>query len=474
MAMTKRKSNRWFALQASLLCGVLIGALPGLAGASDPPAGQAKTVSGGSTGADRKTEGNDTGTAVCDISGFTVKSVAPKGSNLTPNDVIKVEVDKLDELMAKLGQPECKGKRLALFFGDQPMPDLTYRPIVYSPKKNNLIYFSVKRDDKSQEIWRRALGVPTLKGNSTLVSIGLADGIAIGSDAKIRLNVIPEGRFYAWLAFLALLLIAFLVLAFKSDLLRDAGPSPGCGERRPFSLARTQGAWWFFIILASYLLIGLVTGDYLTSITAQALVLLGISAFTVVGGAAIDAGKQTPQGKAQQANAEAQANGEVVQAKVGLQAVQTAHDAQTALVTAAANAVQAAQKVADTSPGNAAAAQAAQTALVAHSFEVAKAAQTGATVSESRADLAEKQLKLNAARNQTESFFIDILSDADGVSFHRFQAAAWTVVLGIVFGCMVWRNLEMPAFNDYLLALMGISSGTYLWAKTTEAKVPTP
>ncbi len=415
--------------------------------------------------------------ALCDISGFKVVDVEPKKSNLMPNDVIKVGVDKLDGLMAKLGQPECKGKRLALFFGDQPMPDLTYRPIVDSPKGNNFMYFTVKRDEKSQEIWRRALGVPTLKGNSTLVSIGLADGIAIGSDASkatIQLNVIPEGRFCAWLAFLAILLIAFLVLAFQSELLRDAGPSPGCGARRPFSLARTQGAWWFFIILASYLLIGLVTGDYLNSITVQALVLMGISAFTVVGGAAIDAGKQTPQGKAQQAAAQAQLTVGVADAKTDLQAAQAVHDTQMGLVTKAAQAIQSTKDLADAAPADPAAAQAAQQALQAHANQLDKAAQTGATVAAANADVAEKQLKLNAARNQTESFFVDILSDADGVSFHRFQAAAWTVVLGITFGCMVWRNLEMPAFNEYLLALMGISSGTYLWAKTTEAKVPTP
>jgi hypothetical protein len=38
----------------------------------------------------------------------------------------------------------------------------------------------------------------------------------------------------------------------------------------------------------------------------------------------------------------------------------------------------------------------------------------------------------------------------------------WTIVLALVFVVSVYRLLGMPQFNDTLLALMGISSGTYL------------
>ena len=34
---------------------------------------------------------------------------------------------------------------------------------------------------------------------------------------------------------------------------------------------------------------------------------------------------------------------------------------------------------------------------------------------------------------QSEHFLTDIMSDANGVSFHRFQMAVWTIVLGIIF-----------------------------------------
>ena len=65
----------------------------------------------------------------------------------------------------------------------------------------------------------------------------------------------------------------------------------------------------------------------------------------------------------------------------------------------------------------------------------------------------------------SENFLLDILRDETGVSFHRFQMAAWTVVLGFVFVISVYRNLAMPDFSATLLGLMGISAGTYIGFK---------
>jgi hypothetical protein len=66
------------------------------------------------------------------------------------------------------------------------------------------------------------------------------------------------------------------------------------------------------------------------------------------------------------------------------------------------------------------------------------------------------------------NFFDDILSDGNGYSFHRFQIFAWTIVLGILFVSAVWAELAMPQFNETLLALMGVSAGTYLGFKFPE------
>jgi len=46
--------------------------------------------------------------------------------------------------------------------------------------------------------------------------------------------------------------------------------------------------------------------------------------------------------------------------------------------------------------------------------------------------------------------------------------AAWTAILGLVFIFSVYGNLAMPTFNGTLLALLGISSGTYVGFKIPE------
>ena len=59
-------------------------------------------------------------------------------------------------------------------------------------------------------------------------------------------------------------------------------------------------------------------------------------------------------------------------------------------------------------------------------------------------------------------FFKDILSDDNDYSFLNFQMLAWTLAVGVIFVASVYDNLAMPKFNGALLALTGISSGTYL------------
>jgi hypothetical protein len=64
---------------------------------------------------------------------------------------------------------------------------------------------------------------------------------------------------------------------------------------------------------------------------------------------------------------------------------------------------------------------------------------------------------------------LDLLSDANGISLHRFQMMVWTLVLGIIFVASVVYTLGMPTFGGTLLAIMGISGGTYLGFEFPEA-----
>jgi len=65
-------------------------------------------------------------------------------------------------------------------------------------------------------------------------------------------------------------------------------------------------------------------------------------------------------------------------------------------------------------------------------------------------------------------FFQDILSDKDGIAFHRFQIFGWTIILGLIFIAKVINENAQPTFDVTLLTLMGISSGTYIGFKFPE------
>ena len=80
----------------------------------------------------------------------------------------------------------------------------------------------------------------------------------------------------------------------------------------------------------------------------------------------------------------------------------------------------------------------------------------------------------NGKRHQDEpskGFLIDILSDNNGVSIHRFQNAIWTIVAIAVY---VWQicpgQTKLPELDNTLLSLTGISSAAYLGLKMNENK----
>lgn len=66
------------------------------------------------------------------------------------------------------------------------------------------------------------------------------------------------------------------------------------------------------------------------------------------------------------------------------------------------------------------------------------------------------------------NFFEDLLTDVDGITLHRFQMLATTIILGLIFIVHVATALAMPQFDDTLLALMGIAGGTYIGFKFPE------
>ncbi len=88
-------------------------------------------------------------------------------------------------------------------------------------------------------------------------------------------------------------------------------------------------------------------------------------------------------------------------------------------------------------------------------------------------------------RHQTNrrqyTFLVDILSDHNGISLHRFQALIFNLAFGIVFVIQFFETFAststLPVFDTTTLGLLGLSSGGYLTMKfgeNTEASPPAP
>ena len=105
----------------------------------------------------------------------------------------------------------------------------------------------------------------------------------------------------------------------------------------------------------------------------------------------------------------------------------------------------------------------------------AEAINVGAEIAASTDALLTKRLgsQLKKLKGESEGLFKDILSDANGISFHRFQIMIWTIVLGIIFVVEVYQSLTMPTFNTTLMGMLGLSADTYLGLKIPEPTTPT-
>ena len=178
-------------------------------------------------------------------------------------------------------------------------------------------------------------------------------------------------------------------------------------------------------MVASFLFIWVTTGQHDT-LSAQALALIGIGTGTALGSALIDANKKE-QSQSAVTSLEAE--------KITLQ-----------------EEIEEITNELKRAPGN----KELETEMVAKQ-------QRQSTL---ESDLQKARKALTPLKS--EGFFRDILRDANGITFHRFQLLVWTIVLGLIFCVSVYRSLAMPQFSDTLLALMGITSGTYIGFKFPE------
>lgn len=175
-----------------------------------------------------------------------------------------------------------------------------------------------------------------------------------------------------------------------------------------WSLARTQMAWWTIVVVLSFLFIWIVTGSY-SSLTNSVLALIGISAGTYLFGSVLHNSKEMQLEQREALEEE----------KKELEAKGAAAD----------------------------------------------------TDRLKEIDALLLQLPRIQRYPSSNKFWMDILSDENGISLHRFQMVVWTLALTAIFIVRVYATLSMPDFDAQLLGLTGISAGTYIGFKFPEKQV---
>jgi len=342
---------------------------------------------------------------------------------LALHDTIYLHVDKLSDLLAEFTACRSTTKQLVLYLGGLPIKDLT--GTLPRPAADGFLEFHVVRTSAAKEAWDRIMSRPTSRSRVVSISIGYADQFPVRSALSVDFAIVPFWEALLAIGFWLLAIVIFLVLAAKTSIIRDGSATAS------FSLARTQGAWWFFTILGAFIFIVAITGEVNAALNGTALTLIGISAATAGASAVVNSSQA----------GETQAAEQRVQAQVAHQ------EQQVAAIAAQAQAA----------PAGDPAAAAAQNQLA-----------------QANALLAHKRNLLQRVRTpfQAENFLKDILSDADGISIHRFQMVVWTLVLSFIFVKGVYNDMAMPDFDSNLLTLQGISAATFVGLKMAEPSVP--
>jgi hypothetical protein len=297
----------------------------------------------------------------------------------------------------------------------------------------NTVEFILARTSESQDTWKALLyhrGKFATKNVS--LSIGLEDESPVKSEVNsFQIDLVDYSKLVIFGTVGLFTIVLFFWLIKSSEILRNCGPAPDASKKRTFSLALSQMAAWFIIVIFAFMMIWMITGERDT-ITNSLLCLIGISAGTFVGAAVIDKSKLTE-----------------IQDKL--------------------SALTAEQKSL-TDQFDDLKRQKEQTSPQPTTTDIIELTTKTATI-QSRLSEIKKQLDNLPPSDKgppSRGWFKDVLSDANGISLHRFQMLIWTIVLIFIFITDVYNYLSMPDFSSTLLGLMGISSGTYIGFKFPE------
>ncbi|GEM_PF-5609576 len=287
----------------------------------------------------------------------------------------KMEVKPGDQVLVRSAWPGLTDQMV--FLNDFPVPiaSLVNLP---TPEKNNYYFILNKKvaNDSLVNLFNQA------GHGRVVVKISIGKTFDTRKETDVPMVIVFDSckDYRQWTSLIILLIVIIIVQRIiaknKLQVLRDASTAI---QDPPFSLAKTQMAFWTIIILLAYFYIWFQTGA-LIHITPQVLILLGISAGSYFSANIIDN-----------------------------------NDIANPLITSR-----------------------------------------------------------HQDSNQSKSFLMNILSDKDGVSIHRFQNVAFTIAIGGYFLFEVYAYKTIPELDSNLIVLMGISSATYIAVKQGENKPANP
>ena len=203
------------------------------------------------------------------------------------DDRLSVHIQNFGTLL-KQANGNCQG--IVLFL--EGMPIKGDKPESCDPVAGHVRY-RLLRNPKDEDAWHTLLGNPDGYKRSVSVSVGSDQQFSIPSTVfSFDLEIIPRHQFFLFLLFLVVALAIFIHLCRTTSLIRTG--TNAIPRDRPYSLALFQMSFWFFLVIAAYVFMWLIT-DELDTITDSVLALIGIGAATALGSALIDDKKSTPQ-----------------------------------------------------------------------------------------------------------------------------------------------------------------------------------
>ncbi len=394
------------------------------------------TVPPGVGGAGEVAPGQETGQTGPEPSMTQPTMIVGLGPAGTPPGGLSISMG--DELLVRLnGTAPLNAADWSLFLDGHEIPGLS-TSTAFDDASHGLV-FKLRRTDKSKESWNAILGSPTMTRELTVAVAKTSDKdksrlrTAAGAPpATFQLDIISGWWFLAALVFGVLVILGTYWAATGTAILRDAFLIQIPPRERSFSLGRCQMAFWFVLVIGSFLFLWLLLWDSNT-LNAQALALMGISAATGLGAVV--------------ANTSRSETVEAVDAALKDKKLSTWED------------------------------------VLKLRADLAKSIQnsdrTNQMILEEKIDAYNALVKdyisatciPGSERINYRKIMVDLINDDGGPTLHRLQLVAWTVVLGVIFVVGIYRDLTMPEFSTTLLALMAFTGTAYIGFKIPE-KIP--